>query len=306
MVLVGLTIFAFYLVLAALSAFALLTLWEFRPDPVTAALVGISVSLVLGYLSFRLGTVQLLSRLEARDLPPEEAPAVYRMLDRLADEMDITAPTLKIARFSAPNALALDPMGQDVVVLDATLFRLLSGDEFEALLAHELAHLERKDGLSQTLIASTLQTVVGIGYFFVSPLTFLTTGTALGLAWMRGTPTAWEQTLPGKIRHRLDTFVGVFGFGLTVLVRSQSRKREFAADARAAEVTDNPLALASALQKLERASRPEWGFSPLWVYGEVEAEDRISSLLSTHPSTEERVTRLEAIESGSWTQIEVN
>ena len=305
MVLIGLAVLASYLLLSAVSAFAVVTLWRLRPDPVTAALVGTSVVVVLGYLSFRLGTLQLLSRLDARDLSRSESPAVYRMLDRLADEMGVEPPTLKLARFTTPNAMALDPLGRDVVVLDTALFSLLDGDEFEALLAHELAHLERKDGLTQSLVASVGQTLVGIGHLFVSPVSFLATGIALGMAWIRGRPREWHETVPGRIRLGLDTVVGFLGFGFTVFVRSQSRKREFAADARAATVTGDPMALASALRKLERAAQPRWGMSPLWVYGEVEMDDPVSELLSTHPTTDERVERLVAIAGKSATQIEV-
>ncbi|KTG27173.1 M48 family metallopeptidase [Haloferax profundi] len=305
MVLIGLVVLAFYLLLSALSALAVVTLWRLRPDPVTTAVVGVSVAVLLGYVSFRFGTVQLLGQLDARDLSPAESPAIHRVLGRLADEMGIDPPDLKLARFSAPNAMALDPLGRDVIVLDTALFRLLDVDEFEALLAHELAHLERKDGLTQSLVASIGQTFVGIGYLFVSPVTFLMTGVALGTAWIRGRPREWHETIPGRIRLGLETFVGVFGFGFTVFIRSQSRKREFAADARAAAVTGNPLALASALRKLERAAQPRWGLSPLWVYGEVEMEDPLSELLSTHPSTDERVERLAAIAEQSATRIEV-
>ncbi|ELZ93000.1 heat shock protein X [Haloferax mucosum ATCC BAA-1512] len=305
MVLIGVTVLAFYLFLSALSAFAVVTLWQLRPDPVTAAVAGVGIAVVLGYVSFRFGTVRLLSQLNARDLTTSESPAVHRLLGRLSDQMDIETPTVKLARFDAPNAMALDPMGRDVVVLDTSLFRLLDTDEFEALLAHELAHLERKDGLAQTLIASVLQTFVGIGYLFVSPVTFFVTGVALGSAWIRGRPSEWGETVSGRIRRKLVSLVSVFGFGFTIFVRSQSRKREFAADARAADVTGKPMALASALRKLDRAARPQFGLSPLWVYGEVETDDSISDLLSTHPSTDERVERLTAMADESMTRIEV-
>ncbi len=305
MVVIGLAVLVSYLLLSALSAFAVVTLWRLRPDPVTSALVGSAVVVVLGYLSFRFGTLQLLSRLDARDLTRSESPAVHRLLDRLSAEMGVEPPALKLARFTTPNAMALDPLGRDVIVLDTALFRLLDVDEFEALLAHELAHLERKDGLSQSLVASMGQTLVGIGYLFVSPVTFFATGIALGTAWIRGRPKEWHRTIPGRIRLGLDTIVGFLGFGFTVFIRSQSRKREFAADARAAAVTGNPMALASALKKLDRAAQPQWGMSPLWVYGEVELDDPISEMLSTHPSTDERVERLTAIAEKSATKIEV-
>ncbi|WP_416841175.1 M48 family metallopeptidase [Haloferax sp. DFSO52] len=305
MVLIGLAVLVSYLLLSALSAFAVVTLWRLRPDPVTGALVGTAVVVVLGYVSFRVGTLQLLGRLEARDLSRDESPAVYRLLDRLSEEIGIDPPSLKLARFTTPNAMALDPLGRDVIVLDVALFRLLDVDEFEALLAHELAHLERKDGLSQSLVASMGQTLVGIGYLFVSPVTFFATGIALGTAWIRGQPREWHRTVPGRIRLALDTVVGFLGFGFTVYIRTQSRKREFAADARAAAVTGNPMALASALRKLERAAQPRWGMSPLWVYGEVEMDDPVSEMLSTHPSTDERVERLTAIANRAATRIEV-
>ncbi|MFP4212041.1 MAG: M48 family metallopeptidase, partial [Alkalispirochaeta sp.] len=85
---------------------------------------------------------------------------------------------------------------------------------------------------------------------------------------------------------------GLFaGFVLATLVtRSRSRGRELAADDRAAEVTGDPIALARALRRIERAAEPTWSFAPFSTYKETdEAAER---WLSTHPSTDERVERL--------------
>jgi heat shock protein HtpX len=295
MVLVGLSLLGFYLLMAYGSYVVVTTLWRLRPDPVTTAVAVAIGAFAFGYLSLRFGTGRLLRRLDARELPRSGAPGVYRVLDRLTAEMDVAQPRLFVTRLQTPNAFALDTPGRDTVVFDATLFRLLDRDEFEGLLAHELAHLESRDSLVQTLAFSAFQTVVGILYVAVSPLVFLTTGLALAVAYFRGDPRSWPRTLPGRVRGRIEGLVSVLMAVLTILARAHSRRREFAADDRAAEVTGRPLALASALRKIERAADPGFGLlSPLWVHGEVESEEEraVRDLFSTHPRTEDRVERL--------------
>jgi heat shock protein HtpX len=302
MVLVGASVLAFYTLLSYGSYALLAALWRVRPDPLTAVVAVAALALVFGYGSFRLGTSRLLSRLDARELPRENAPGLYRLLDGLATEMRMDAPRLLVADLSVPNAFALDTAGRDTVVVDASLFRLLDRDEFGALLAHELAHLERKDSLVQTLSFTTLQTGVGLVFVALSPAVFLATGLALAAAWFRGDPASWPRTLPGRVRARLEGVVALLMVGITLLARAHSRRREFAADDRAAEVTGRPLALARALRTIERAADPRFGLlSPLWVYGEVESEEErtLGDLFSTHPRTEDRVERLRArAESG--------
>lgn len=296
MAFVGVVVFAFYALLAYGSYVALSLLWRLRFDPVTTLLLVVGLTLAFGYLGLRVGTAQLYSRLDARELPRERVPGAYRILDRLVERMDLDAPPrLMVVSLPTPNAFALDTTGRDTVVVDAALFRLLDRDEFESLLAHELAHLERRDSLVQTLAFSVLQTVVSLVYFAVAPVVFLVTGLALSTAWVRGDPASWPRTVPGRIRTRLERAAS-FVMGLVMLLsRAHSRRREYAADARAAEVTGRPLALARALEKIERASTTEFEvFSPLWLHGEVPSEEerRARELFSTHPRTEERIERL--------------
>jgi heat shock protein HtpX len=78
---------------------------------------------------------------------------------------------------------------------------------------------------------------------------------------------------------------------LTLLVRAHSRRREFAADERAAELTGRPLALARALRTIERASRPAGGLLAT-LYIHAEESDPLTRMLSTHPPMDERVERL--------------
>lgn len=306
--LVGVSVLAFYSLLSYGSYVLLVTLWRLRPDPVTAGVVVGAVTVLFGYASFRVGTRRLLSRLDARELPRAAYPGVYRVADRLAAEMDVDAPRILVTRLSVPNAMALDTAGRDTVVLDASLFRLLDREEFAALLAHELAHLESRDSLVQTLAFTTLQTAVGFVSLLVAPPVFLVTGFALAAAWARGDPASWPRTLPGRVRTRIEEAVSLLMLGITLLARAHSRRREFAADDRAAEVTGRPLALARALRKIERTAEPQFGLlSPLWVYGEVESERErsLTDLFSTHPRTEDRVDRLRSRAESDRVEVEV-
>ena len=290
MILVGLALVAFYAGLAFVSFYALAWFWQTAPSlETTLAIVAVS-TLVVGYLSYRFGTAQLLSSLETIELPRSHAPGFYRRLEALCGQMDAAPPRVLVARLSTPNAFALGSRRNGVIVLDRSLFRLLSPAELEAILAHELAHLERHDALVQTLAYTAFRTVVGIVLLVAFPGVLLAVGIARGVAWMRGQPATWTRTFFGRLVALVERAVLAVFILLTVVVLAHSRKREYAADDRAVEVTGNPLALAHALQKIERAVNPRRGLlSPLYIQPDEDEEPR---LFSTHPSTEERVERL--------------
>jgi heat shock protein HtpX len=307
-VLVGCAILAFYGLLAAGSVIVLTSLWQVGLDPGVVVL-GIGVgALVTAYLSLRLGTRRILSQLDAWEPPEARAPGLHRTLADLAESMGVDRPRLLVARLGMPNAFALATRGRGTVVVAASLFDLLDAPEMEALLAHELAHLERRDSLVQTAVLSVSQLAVALVELLLSPLVFLATGAALSLAWLRGAPRSWPETAPGRIRLRIESGVVLVGIGVTLLLRAHARRREFAADRRAAEVTGRPLALARALRKLDRAANPTAGTrSPLW-HGEVEseAERRLREYFSTHPPTDERIERLSDLAADSGTRILVD
>jgi heat shock protein HtpX len=290
MVAVGAAVFAVYVAGAAL-VYLLLQAVLLAPSelPTTLALVG-AMTLVFGYLSYRFGTSGLLERIDAVPLDRGRARGLYDRVDRLADAMGIEPPELRVARMRAPNALAVGGRGSAVVVLDRSLFDLLTREELEAILAHELAHIERRDSLVSTMAYTAMQTLTGLVLLALFPLLLAVTGAARALALARGRPSAWADTLPGRLRTAIENGVGVVLFGLTLLLFAHSRRREFAADDRAAAVTGRPLALARALRRIDAVTRPGLDLlSPLYVTGD---EDGPMRWLSTHPSTEERVERL--------------
>ncbi|WP_408958303.1 M48 family metallopeptidase [Natrinema sp. 74] len=293
MALVGCLLLLWYLGLAAVSYWAVSVLRRSAPDlPATLVLIAV-IALVTGVLSYRFGTRQLLSRLEAVELPQSHAPGFYRRLDALESQMGVDTPTVLIARLPMPNAFALGSAHNGVIVLDRSLFRLLSPDELEALVAHELAHLERHDAFVQTLAYSGFRTVAGLVFLVLAPLLLPIAGIARAIAWMRGNPASWSQTAFGRLLALIEGGVVVGFLLVTLVVRAHSRRREYAADDRAAAVTAKPIALARALRTIERAAEPPRGLlATLYVHSET--EETLNRLFSTHPSTDERIERLVA------------
>jgi heat shock protein HtpX len=291
MAVVGLSLLVLYLGAAALTSAVLLTVFSSRVDLLTtAAFVG-TLTFVFGLLSYRFGTTQLLASLDAVELDRERGAGLYRRLDQLTARMDTDTPTVYVAQMQAPNALALGTARRGALVVDRSLLWLLSPGEFEAILAHELAHLESHDGLVQTLAYSAMRTLTGVLFVVLLPFVLAVTGLARAFGWFEGRPAEWHTSPFGRLRERLGRVVAALLVGLTVLVRAHSRRREFAADDRAVEVTGDPLALARALRGIERASQPIWGVrSPLTIYGTEESP--LGRLLSTHPPMDDRVQRL--------------
>lgn len=289
---VGLTLLTFY-VLLALASYVLVRTFVgglFDGDLLSTLLVLALLTVAFGFLSYQFGTAQLLSALDVDAVPRSRAPELYRRIDDLADRMGVDPPTVAVARMEAPNALAIGGRGGGTVIFDGRLFRLLDASELEGILAHELAHLDSRDSLVQTLAYSFARTLVGLLVLALLPVTLLLRGVGRAGAWLRGRPRD-----RGGVTERLRAVTGrgvlVVFLVLTLLVRAHSRRREFAADERAAAVTGRPLALARALRKIERAGQPGGGLlSPLYVH--AEEEDPLTRLLSTHPPMDARVERL--------------
>lgn len=293
MVLVGVFVFAAY-ALAAYGGYLLVTwLVASRPGlPGTLAILG-GFTLLAAYLSYRFGTARLLAGLDAAELPRTRAPEVYRRLDRLCLEMDVATPPLLVADLGTPNALSLGGPRTGVIVLDRRLLSLLTIDELEGIVAHELAHMERYDTFVQTLAVSLLRTLVGLVTLVLFPLVVLLDGVDRGMAWIRGRPARRNVGLAAWARRGVGAFVGLLLGAVTLLVLAHSRRREYAADERAAEVTGNPVALARALSKIHRATSPGWGLrSLLYIHGDRSEEETLRRYLSTHPPVDERIDRL--------------
>lgn len=304
----GIALFVVYAGAAYGGYLLLRYLWATRPSPGVLVAELVLVTLVVGYLSYRVGTVRLLTGVGAISIPRERAPALYARFDRLVDRMDAGRPDLRVGSLPGPNALSIGGRRSGVVVFDATLLRRLSVDEAEAILAHEMAHLETHDAFFQTLAYTALQTVVGIVLFVLLPVTLLATGLARAIALIRGRPTAWTENPIGQLRVVVSRAVMVGFAALTIAVRAYARRREFAADRRSAEVTGDPEALVSALRTIDRLTTGPQGLLGHLTTGGRRENGR-SRLFATHPDTDERIDRLHEIaaaqDADRWTRIQV-
>ena len=286
MVLVGLGVFALY-ALGAIGVYLLLG-WLVRGSALGLATAVLLVFVAVGaYLNYRAGPARLAAGLEARELPRGRAPGVSRRLDRLAAEMGVDPPPLLIADFGVPNALSVGGPRRSVVVLDRRLFEVLTADELEGILAHELAHIRGYDTFVQTMAVSLVRTLSAVAGVLLLPLLVVVYGVDRGLAWASGRP-ARGGSVGEWVRVGAVLAVGLLLSVFTLAVLAYSRRREFVADARAAEATGNPRALARALWKTRRATESMRGVRSL-LYTHSEDDYR---LLSTHPPVEERIRRL--------------
>lgn len=268
---------------------ALLVLWAGRPDPLTTAAVVAGLTLVVGYTSYRVGTARLRYALDAVELPREELPERYRRVDALADRVGIETPRLMIAPLCGPNALAIGGVRDGDVVLDSSLFHLLTTAELEAIIAHELAHLKGRDSLVKTLGYSAVRIVTGLVWLVVLPVALLVGGAVRAVAILRGDdPVQFRRTVRAA-DTAMTSLVVVCLFLLTAVVQAYSRHREYAADDRAARVA-GPLALANALEKIDRAATPAGLLSTLVVHGDEAGP--VTDLLASHPPMDDRIERL--------------
>lgn len=230
-----------------------------------------------------------LSAFKAKPTPREDQPELYERIEKLCDRANLPNPKLYIVPSKSPNAFAT---GRDpehaAIALTEGIIDLLPPDELDAVIAHELTHVRNRDTLIQA-VASTLS----------SSLTYLGRILTIGALYFPVARLGKRGNSPLAILFLL--IIGPFSAGL--LRMAISRTREFAADQGAAEITENPLALVRALEKLEAMGQeiPIHGnpaFAPLFIVNPLSKEG-LMKLFMTHPPTEDRIERLKAIAKGA-------
>lgn len=219
----------------------------------------------------------------AKKVTATDAPELYEMVDRLRQRAGLPMPTVAIAPHDQPNAFATGRNPENAVVCVTNgLMRAMGRDELEGVIAHELAHIKNRDMLLQTVTA----TIAGaIGYVAQFALFF------------------GGRDEEGNSNPFLGIIIMIFGSLAAGLIQMAiSRQREFKADAVGAQIVGRPHGLASALRRLEAASKQipmdvAPAAAPLAIINPLAAfrGRGLSNLFSTHPSTDERISRLMAL-----------
>lgn len=246
-------------------------------------IIAFFLAAVINFVSYWFSDRIVLAMYRAKPVESEQAPELYEMLRDLTLRNNLPMPRLYIIPSDSPNAFAT---GRDpehaVVAVTQGILRLLTREELKAVLAHELSHVRNRDILISSVAATLAGAIMMIARIAQFGLYF---GGFGGRDDERGTnPVA---LLLMAILAPLAAMLIQFAI---------SRSREYAADESGAKMVGNPAALASALEKLQIASKripleANPATSHLFIVKPFSGSAFIN-LFSTHPPTEKRIQRL--------------
>jgi len=242
-------------------------------------LLALAIAAVMSFVMYFNSGKMALRAYRARIVGRDEAPELYDMVDRLRQRAGLPMPQVAIAPHRQPNAFATGRNADHAVVcVTEGLLALVDRDEAEGVIAHELGHIRNRDMLLQTISATMAGAITNLARF----------GMYAPSEGRRGSALAPLAALLAPFAAMLIQF-------------AISRSREFKADAAGAEISGKPLALASALEKLQAVARQvpmpvSPTMAPLAQVNPLSAfRGGMASLFATHPPTEQRVARLQAI-----------
>jgi len=247
-------------------------------------MLALVIALGMNFFSYWFSDALVLKMYNAKQVDETSAPQFYRMIQELAHNAQLPMPKVYLIEEDAPNAFATGRNPEHAAVAATTgILRVLTERELRGVMAHELAHVRHRDILISTISATMAGAISMLANFAM---------------FFGGRDSEGRSTNP---------VVGILVMILAPIAASLiqmaiSRAREFEADRGGAEISGDPRALASALQKIHRVAQgipletaerhPETAqmmiMNPLSGGG-------LRGMFSTHPSTEERVERLLAM-----------
>jgi heat shock protein HtpX len=248
---------------------------------------GMLIALVMGgamnVWAYWFSDKMVLKMYNARQVDPTSSPYLYNMVAELAQRAQLPMPKVYIIDEDQPNAFATGRNPEHAAVAATTgIMRMLSERELRGVMAHELAHVKNRDILISTMsatVAGAISMLAQFGMFF---------GGRDG------------EDRPNPVLQILVMLLAPIA--AMIIQMAISRTREFGADRGGAEISGDPQALASALAKIESYARgipmaaaeahPET--AQMMIMNPLSGSS-MKNLFSTHPSTQERIARLQAM-----------
>lgn len=246
------------------------------------------ISLMMSFASYFFSKQMALSANRVRIVTEAEEPRLYHIVQKVAGEAGLPMPEVGIADWNMPNAFATGRNPQNAaVVATRPLLDYLSDDELEGVIGHEMSHVKNRDILVMS-VASAMVSMLTFAarMFYFSVLT-------------GGVRSDDRNTNAVLVAVALVSLIFVPIAGL-ILQMAVSRNREYLADETGGRITRKPLALASALSKLEagcanpRNDYTNTARANMWITG-PERRGFLKNMFSTHPSTPDRIQRLQRL-----------
>lgn len=245
------------------------------------------ISLAINFYTYWNSDKMALRAYNAQPLSESQVPELYELVRELCRKAELPMPRLYVISTDVPNAFATgrNPEHAAVAVTEGIL-SMLNRDEIAGVISHELSHVKHRDTLIMTLSASIATAISYIANIAQWAAIF---GTARDEDGNRSNPIALIVTIV------------VAPLAASLIQFALSRSREYMADASGARISGKPLALASALLKLDDYAHhrvipdAKPATSGLFIINPLAGVGGMANLFSTHPSTEERVKKLREI-----------
>ncbi len=247
----------------------------------TGLIIAFVFAMAMNFFSYWKSDKMVLRMYDAHPVDRSSHPALYNMIEELSRKADLPMPAVYVIPQNQPNAFATgrNPENAAVAVTEG-IMQALNEDELRAVIAHELAHIQNRDILTQTIVTTVVSALTMLAQF------------------------AYFIPIGGSDRGS-NPFVALIvlitaPIAATMLQAAISRTREYEADRVGAEICGQPQQLASALQRIEKAAeqipmnvsdtamRSTSHMFPVNPF----SGGNFMSLFSTHPETEDRIERL--------------
>lgn len=236
---------------------------------------------IMNFFAYWYSADMVLKMYQAQQVNPQNAPDLYHMVEELSTRANLPMPKVYVINQNQPNAFATGRNPENAAVAFTTgIMQALTYDELRGVAAHELSHVKHRDILISTVSA----TVAGA----ISALA--------SMAMWFGV-----RDENGHRNWLASLLIGIFApMAAAVIQMAISRSREYLADKGAAELTNQPLALASALHKIDQLARgiildtaeQHPATAQMMIINPLSGEGK-DNLFSTHPSTYNRIVALE-------------